>query len=452
MAINLQDAAERPERLRRWLRFLVPSSVGAAFFLIPLPIGGKVTLLLTAVVGMTKDLISPGIVPAILVVFVISSFCSLLGALKPDTFSGYPRRLFVTGWGNVALRWIALILAVLTYFQLGPEVIWSKNTGGLMLNDLMANLLPFFFWAALLLPLLTDFGLLEFIGTFLRRFMRPLFCLPGRAAVNCTAAWLGSGAIGVVMTDLQYREGYYTGREAITAATGFSVVSVPIVILFAGFLNASELVPYFFLSMVLIGVPLAMIMPRIPPISHKSDKYWSEAPRQGASEDTSADGGLAGALRAALARANESRQENVLIAGLKIISDVWLTVLPLVMVLGAVATIIAEYTPFFRWLSWPFAYYLNWLGVADAVKAAPVLVIGFADVFLPFILGSGIESAQTKFIVGTVAFLQIIYMTEVGALLLKSVIPINLLDLVLIFLIRTIIALPLAVLLSKFLI
>ncbi|MDZ7748858.1 MAG: nucleoside recognition domain-containing protein [Halofilum sp. (in: g-proteobacteria)] len=298
----------------------------------------------------------------------------------------------------------------------------------------MTNLVPFFFWAGLLLPLLTDFGFMELVGTAVRKIMRPLFRVPGRAAVDCTASWIGSGTIGVVITDLQYRQGFYTAREAISIATSFSVVSVPIVILFAEFLKAPQLVPYLFLGMVSIGVILAIIMPRIPPISLKPNEYYADAPQRGVAEHFPSDVGvLRAAVRVATARASVKREEHFLVSGAKVIADIWFSLMPIVMTLGVLATVIAEYTPFFDWISWPFMHLLMLFGVADAATAAPTLVVGFADVFLPFILGAAIGPVETKFIIGTVALVQIIFMTEVGALLLKSPIPANFLDLVVIF-------------------
>jgi nucleoside recognition membrane protein YjiH len=62
--------------------------------------------------------------------------------------------------------------------------------------------------------------------------------------------------------------------------------------------------------------------------------------------------------------------------------------------------------------------------------------------FLPSVLGSGIESEMTRFIIACLSVTQLIYMSEVGGLLLGSKIPVTFLDLVLIFLVRTLITLP----------
>lgn len=121
----------------------------------------------------------------------------------------------------------------------------------------------------------------------------------------------------------------------------------------------------------------------------------------------------------------------------------WIGVAPVVMAFGTIALMLATYTPIFTILGKPFEPYLNLLGVPEAAEAAQLMVVGFADMFLPVILADGmIESELTLFVVATMSVTQLIYMSEVGGLLLGSRIPVNILDLIVIFLLRTIIALP----------
>ena len=76
------------------------------------------------------------------------------------------------------------------------------------------------------------------------------------------------------------------------------------------------------------------------------------------------------------------------------------------------------------------------------------MVVGFADMFLPSILGAGIESEMTRFVIAVVSVTQLIYMSEVGGLILGTKIPLKFLDLVIIFLLRTLISLPIAALMA----
>ena len=85
----------------------------------------------------------------------------------------------------VVLRVLAVIFVWLTYLGVGEEdvgligMITGGGQGGFVLYDLLTTLVIIFVIAALLLPLLLDFGLLEFVGALLTKVMRPLFKVPG---------------------------------------------------------------------------------------------------------------------------------------------------------------------------------------------------------------------------------------------------------------------------------
>ena len=84
--------------------------------------------------------------------------------------------------------------------------------------------------------------------------------------------------------------------------------------------------------------------------------------------------------------------------------------------------------------------------VPEAEKAAPAMLIGFVDMFLPAVVGSTIESEFTRFIVGSVSIGQLIYMTETGAIILKNrdIFDLPLWKLAVLFIFRSVIALPVA--------
>ena len=124
----------------------------------------------------------------------------------------------------------------------------------------------------------------------------------------------------------------------------------------------------------------------------------------------------------------------------------------MVMAIGTAALILAEYTAIFRYLGMPFIPLLNFLKVPEAALASETLVVGFADMFLPTVIGATIKSDMTRFIIAVISVTQLIYMSEVGGLLLSSKIPIKFKDLVIIFLQRTLISLPLVALIARFII
>ncbi|MBO1913405.1 hypothetical protein J4G37_52415, partial [Microvirga sp. 3-52] len=127
-------------------------------------------------------------------------------------------------------------------------------------------LLTWFLFAGILLPLLVEFGLMEFVGSLLQKVMRPLFTLPGRSSIDTMASWMGAGTVGVLVTMKQYDQGYYTKREAAVIATTFSIASVAFSLVIAQVIGIGHLFIPFYITVTVASIVAAIIMPRIPPL------------------------------------------------------------------------------------------------------------------------------------------------------------------------------------------
>ncbi|MCM3610271.1 YjiH family protein [Planococcus sp. MERTA32b] len=438
-----------------WLLFLIPSLLGILLFLVPIPTtnadGDTEWMVTIAVLAnwMADNIAS--VVPWILLVLLSIAAIGSLAYItkKPNKDENVP---FFDKLFNVSLFWtitrvVAAVFAFMVLFQIGPEAVWSGDTGGLLLDGedgLLSFLFTIFLFAGLLLPLLMNFGLLEFFSSMMMKIMRPLFRLPGRSSIDALASWVGDGTIGVLLTSKQYEDNKYTQREAAIIGTTFSVVSITFAIVVIGEIGlASYFLPYYG-TVILSGVILALIMPRIYPLTRKPTTYIDGSEQESQTEDVPKGYNVATyGLEKALQKADRNRSvSNFLKDGFKNVLDMWIGVAPVVMAFGTIALILATYTDLFVILGAPFVPYLNLLGIPEAAEAAQLMVVGFADMFLPAILGSGIESEMTRFVVATMSVTQLIYLSEVGGILLGSKIPVNILDLIVIFLLRTIIALP----------
>src|SRR5699024_4103701 len=107
--------------------------------------------------------------------------------------------------------------------------------------------------------------------------------------------------------------------------------------------------------------------------------------------------------------------------------------------------------PLFDWISYPMGLYLQLFGVQDAFAVAPATLVGFTDMFIPALLLAGADVAvKTKFIIGVLSLVQIIYLTEVGTVVIKSEVPLGFGKLFILFMERTLIAIPLIVLFANF--
>lgn len=158
---------------------------------------------------------------------------------------------------------------------------------------------------------------------------------------------------------------------------------------------------------------------------------------------------MAYAVESSCEKAETFTIKTVLSGGMEVVMGMLFDLIPIVLSWGTVALIIATYTPVFDWISYPMGLFLQLLGVEEAFAVAPATLIGFTDMFIPALLITGIESVKTKFIIGVLSLVQIIYMTEVGAIIIKSEIPLNFWKLLILFLERTIIAIPIIVLLAN---
>ncbi len=430
-----------------WLKFLIPSLLGVFLFMAPIAYQDTLTIPIAVLAKSIQNLFGdmlPSIVTAVIATTALLSLITRL--VKPNFVLSRP---FLTGLFNPSLSWfivqqLGAIFVLLTYFQVGPEVIYQGTTGGLVLNDLLPVLFSVFLFAGLLLPLLLSFGLLEFCGTLCTKIMRPIFNLPGRSSVNCIASWLGDGSVGVLLTSKQYEKGLYTQREAAVIGTTFSAVSITFSLVVLAQVNLEHLFMPFYLTVCLAGLAAAVIVPRLPPLSNKKDQYIDGTERnadlEAIPEGTSM---VRHGLNQALLKASQvTCFKTVIKDGLKNAADMIFGVLPIVMAIGTIALVIAETTPLFDWLGKPFIPFLELLNIPQATEASRTIVVGFADMFLPSILASSIESDMTRFVIAAMSVTQLIYMSEVGALLIGSKIPVKAWELFVIFILRTLVTLP----------
>ena len=435
-------------------KFIIPSIIGILLFMIPIKHKGDITIPIAIFSGMLVDFLGEYLVYLITGTLAISAVFSLIATLfKPKfiTNNKLLNSLFSTTPLWLTARVLGGIFGVLAAFQIGPEMIISADTGSFVLHDLLTVLFSIFLFAGLFLPLLLTFGLSEFFGSLLTKVMRPVFKLPGRSSIDCITSWLGDGTLGIILTSKQYEDGFYTEREAATISTTFSAVSITFSLVVINTVGLGNMFVPFYLTVTFAGIVTAIILPRIYPLSKKKDIYYNgetkkidESIPEGY---TSFSWGYTQAITKA--RKNSSIKE-FFTDGSKNVLEMWIGVLPVVMCMATIALIIATYTPLFKILGLPFVPILQLLQVPEALQASQTLVVGFADMLLPSVVASTtITNEMTRFIVAAVSVTQLIYMSEVGGVLLGSKIPVNIKELIIIFIERTLITLPVIVLIAN---
>src|SRR5690606_11718128 len=155
-----------------WLLFLIPSLLGIILFLVPIPTdeGWMVTIAVLAnLMAGSIESIVPWIMMGILIVAALGSLVFITKKVNETDYVPFMDKLFNVNLFWTIVRILGAVFAVMVLFQVGPEPIWNENTGGLLLagDGLLSFLFTIFLFAGLLLPLLMNFGLLEFFGTMM---------------------------------------------------------------------------------------------------------------------------------------------------------------------------------------------------------------------------------------------------------------------------------------------
>ena len=448
------------------IKFAIMSAIGIFLFMVPIPDGeGAFNIPLGYLIswlGTTVNALEVGGFGILFLVAAILISVSFIGSVlawtvKPRFImnSELLKNLFRCNIVYFVSKAVAVVIVWLVFFEVGPEWLIGWDGGRLMMwliadSDSGSTLVTIFIIIGLAIPLLTDFGLMEFLGTLIRKFMRALFTLPGRSSIDLLGSWFSSSAASVIITRDQHERGFYTGREAAAIVVNFTLVSLPFTFVIAGLLDLLPHFGMFYLTICITAILLATFMPRIWPLRRIKDEYLPEVGKQIEEEVPSDKSLINQATTLAAKRASETGVTQVLKSGLSNWLNIFMDLIPVILAWGTVALIINFETPIFEWLSWPFGQYMRLLQIEGAMEYAPAAIVGFIDMYIPAVLVEG-APINTRFILGALSIVQIIYLAETGILILKSKIPLNIGHLAIIFIIRTVIALPIIVLLTRLL-
>jgi len=446
------------------VKFVVMSIIGVFLFMALLPDGDTPNIPLGFAISWIGNFINEvsinghGLLFLIAAVLISISFLGsvLAYTVKPGFImdNPKPKRIFSCGIVYLVSKAIAVALVWMVFFSAGPDWLIGWDGARLMMMliaDGGSNLMSIFIILGLAIPILTDFGLMEFLGLLIRKVIRFLFTLPGRSSIDLLGSWFSSSAASVIITRDQHEKGYYTGREAAAICVNFTLVSLPFTYVVASTIGLTANFLSFYLVITVTTLILAVIMPRIWPLRNIKDEYLPDVDKQIDEEVPSNTSTFSLAVKQASQRASETGTADVIKAGLSNWLNIFMDLIPVILAWGTIALVINELTPIFDILSWPFGQLMVLLGVEQAMVYAPATIVGFVDMFIPAMMLGASETVpfQTAFIIGALSIVQIIYLAETGILILKSKIPLNIGHLAILFLMRTVLALPLIVLFTR---
>ena len=428
------------------LRFLLPSLLGVLLFLTPVPWNGTRTIIIGILVEWIKGLMGDFGVYVVVGLTIVTCILTVMGTMFRGGWIHRHEKmkaLFDVPMIWLLLRLVGMIFGLIYLFQIGPEILTSKEIGGAVFVDIGVNVVAVWLVSCLLLPLLTDFGFMEFAGTLARPLFRKVFQLPGRAAIDALTSFVGASSIGLLITIGQYNNNNYTARQASVIATNFSVVSIPFCLVVANVSGIGHLFLSWYGFVILACLTAAFITPRLPPLSRKANTYQSGEPEKAFSDPNDSRPLLQEAWERAMERVETAPGvREFFVTGFSNLMFFAFSVMAAVMALATFAALITFHTPVFYWLSYPFVALLNAVQFPEAVAAGPALFSGFLDQYMPAIIAAGIDNEFTSFVLAGLSVCQLIFMSELGVIILRSSLPVSLWELAQIFLLRTVIVLP----------
>ncbi|WP_433626099.1 YjiH family protein [Halomicrococcus sp. NG-SE-24] len=438
--IDLNEYSTRPVA-----KFVVAFAVGAFFFLLPIPWEGQITVPFDIAVSYVTDNFPDAVGVYSLAIIVAGGVLTTLAEL--DARRGWfdvDLSYYESSVGFWFLRVVGTILAPVMFFKLGPAWLHSNGTGGFMWGTLVYSVGVIIPIGAVFITVFVELGGLEFVGTLARPLMKPLFKLPGRAALDSLASWVGSYSVGLYVTRNVFERGGYDKREVFTIATCFSTVSIGFVGVVAVTLDMLALFPIIFAAYFVCVVVCSAILVRIPPISSIPREYVAEpdpeVPFQGSGLDY-----FRFAVSEAVGKAEEGETffeaaKRGFVDGLRLTS----LILGTILAVGLAAVLLSAYTPTFDVLGTPLVPVVAALGIPSAETVAPATIVGITEMYVPVLIAKN-AAPMARFFVAVLAVSQLIFFSSVGPMIMDmfSDVPIRFRDLLLLFAMRTVILVPL---------
>lgn len=428
--------------MKEKIRFILLSLIGIVIFFIPVS-NSKVPVVLF--VDFFKEILGNNlrVISIISVCFYMVTL--LMAYLLKNRYATY--YLLNDSIFKKVLNIFSFIVVVLIVLDVKLPFIQHPEIGQKILNLASTIFLTIMIAGSLVIFIIRS-GIVQFISVLMEPIMRPIFKLPGEAAMNVISSFVSSASVGVYFTEQFYKREIYTTKEACVVVSSFSVISVGYIGVLAQLANIEHMYGVLIIISFLLVLFMAIIMVRIPPLSLKGDttisghKPISNMKKMGLLErlNTALDCGASVSNEFTLEAFKQNMIQSLMFASK--------TIGVMIIVVTTVLTMV-YFTQFFQIIGRPIGYFLQLFRLPNAFDIAPSVLIGIVEVSLPSILITGkIIAEQSAFFVVLLSIVQIIFFSEAGNAILSSKLPISFLDLILIFIVRTLVAIPIVALIS----
>lgn len=415
------------------LKFVCYSLIGIFLFFVPISILGKTTIPLDHIVSYILK------IPYFREIYGI--ILVIIGAILPFYRKNWNKNITSTIFSVLKIFAIPFVIMAIT--KRGPEFLMNKDVIPFIFSKIVVPVITIVPIGAVFLALIINYGLMEFVGVFMRPIMKPIWKTPGRAAIDAVASFVGSYSVALLITNRVYKEGKYTSKEAVIIATGFSTVSATFMIIVAKTLDLLPVWNIYFWATVFVTFLVTAITARIYPISKKAEEYYEGV--EGDIEKEITDNKFKVAFDEAMETC--SKADGIIkgtLINLKDSINLAFNIAPSLMAVGTLGIVIANHTPIFSLLAYilyPFTYIS---GYEEPFLVAKALSLGIAEMFLPAVLVTKL-SFEVRMLVAITCVSEVLFFSASIPCMMATDIPISFKDYLVIWFERVVLSILISI-------
>lgn len=430
---------ELPQRnhydIQTYVRFIGFSFFGILIFFAPITINKTNSIPLDHVITFINSTL-PQLGPLFTLCIVV------IGGLLPWFDKSYQK-------GTVAFvvsifRTLGVPSALMAFFQIGPKWLLDPELLPFVWEKIVVAVTMIVAIGSLFLTFIIAFGFLEFVGMIMKPVLRPLYKVPGKAAVDAVASFVGSFSVAIYLTNKLYNANIYTNREASIIITGFSTVSATFMIVVAKTAGFMDIWNFYFFSTLIITFAVTAIVVRMWPISRIDDSYRDG---EGKREVVLPGNLFINAVQAGLKTASETQSlHKNLWENLKGGIVMCFTLSPCIASIALVAIILVQKTSvfdIFGLIFAPLTYLLSLIGLPEHLMVAKACAMVLGEMFVPNVVVDSLPAAS-KYVVAVVSVSAILFFGGSIPCVLATNIKINTWQIIVIWFERTVLSILLA--------
>ncbi|CCQ97545.1 Membrane protein [[Clostridium] ultunense Esp] len=413
-------------------KFILYAAIGVFMFFVPITVNGKSSIPLDHIVSYIQTI--PYYGP------IYSGLIVTIGGILPFIDKTWNKDKTTTIFSFIKL--LGIVFVFMAIFNRGPGFLMRDDVIPFIHQKIVISVTTIVPIGSIFLAFLVNYGLMEFIGVLMQPIMKPIWKTPGRSAIDAVASFVGSYSLALLITDRVYQEGKYTGKEAAIIATGFSTVSATFMIIVAKTLGLMDhWLLYFWLTLIITFVVTA-ITARIYPLSKKPEIYYNN--QEGYPEKLAEGNRAKMALEEGMKAFDEAPTvaESV-IENFKSGIRLALSIGPLLMSVGVIGIVLAEYTPLFDIVGYIFYPFTLLTRIPEPLLAAKANALSIAEMFLPALLVTE-APMMTRFLIAIVSVSEILFFSASIPCMMATEIPLTMKDYIIIWVERVILSILIA--------